>query len=149
MNQIIFNEVLLSIIVVVGIVLLIIAIVKGVKAEKHARSICPECKKEYSYPESFNIEVSELKWVKGKKEETKGDFTYEIEYKQYYRIIWIDLKCSTCGHTRTLKHKVNIWRSDDNYSYSESMDRMCIEDSIKSRFDKTMFEGKKIKINLE
>lgn len=142
------NDTLLVMLGVIGLILFIFLIVKINKAVKHSHSVCSKCKKEYTYPESFDIDIGELKWEKKTYDEQKGDFTYEIEYKQYYRLIRIYLKCISCGYETSIVKRVDIYRSDSKYSYSEKLDIERIKSCVRKQFDKSMFAGKEIDICL-
>ena len=141
-----FFEMFAPILFMIGIVVIIVAAVKINKAIKHSHSVCPKCKKEYSYPENFAITAGALKWERKTRKETKGDFEYEMEYKQYYRYLKIDLKCGSCGHEHSIIKRVNVWRSDSTYSQSDAEELETIKDFVRKQFDKSMFEGKEIEI---
>ncbi len=142
------QDFVLPILAILGVALLIFFIVFIVRKVKHGRSICKKCKKEYSYPESFNIVVGDLTWEKRTREETKGDFKYEIEYKHYYRKIRIELTCTGCGAKRVLHKTIGIYDSDSKYPYNEEDDRMWVEDGIKGMFDKKLFAGKDLNLDM-
>ena len=130
------------------IILLIVIIVKIKKAIRHKHSTCPNCKKEYSYPEDFEIIASPLKWRVEKKEEKKVDFTYEIEYKVFYRIVTFNFKCSKCGHAHWYNKSFDVYRSDSKYSQSDAEELMVLKNQIRSQFDKNMFDDKEIEVYL-
>ena len=137
-------ETLYPILSITGIILLIVIIVKIKKAIRHSHSTCPSCKKAYSYPEDFSIIAGPLQWERKTKTEYKGDFKYEIEYQQFYRILTFDFKCSSFGYEHWFNKRINVWRSDSNYSQSDAEELQVLINGVRKQFDNTMFAGKDI-----
>ena len=142
----IMGEGLIAFLVIFAIVALIVLIVMIRKAMKSKRSKCPNCKAQYSFPDDFEIIAGELKWRKEKKTEEKGDFKYEIEYRVYYRTVTFDFKCSKCGHAHWFNRTSDLYRSDSDYSQSHEEEVDLLMFKIKEDFDKSVFEGKTIRI---
>ena len=140
------SSTLTPIIAICAIILLITLIVKIRKSIRSKRSSCPKCHSKYSYPEDFEIISGDLKWENKKRNETKGDFEYEITYKVFYRIVTFSFKCKNCGHEHYFNKKYELYRSDANYSQSDEEELELLKMQIRDTFDREVFENKEIKI---
>ena len=95
--------------------------------------------KGYSYPKDIEIFAGPLYWEKKTKKETKGDYTYEIEYLVYYRNVTFYLTCSKCGNKRDFTKQYELYRSDSTRSQSNAEELFVLQDKIKRTFDKSTF----------
>ena len=121
------------------IALIIFLIVFIYRKVHKGRSVCKKCKTNYTYPENIEIYSGPLYWEKKKKEETKGDFTYEIEYLVYYRNVTFYLTCLKCGDKRDFTKRYELYRSDSTYSQSNYQELELLKDKIRNTFDKSVF----------
>jgi len=111
------------------------------------RSHCPNCKTKYTYPENMKIYASGLKWEKSTKSEYKGDFTYEVEYRTFYRIVEFVFVCRNCNKIYSFKKRYDVYRSDSLYSQNNSEEIEILKKKILSTFDKSVFTERDIVIN--
>ncbi len=122
--------------------LIIVLIVKGVKKSKQNLRTCPECKKYYFYEDDISLNISDLKWEKRTKHETKGDYEYEITYKIFYRIVEFVFTCSKCGHVKTVNKRFDVYSSDSNYSQSDEEEEAVLLSKIEKYLGKQAFDRK-------
>ena len=139
-------NVIAPILAFVGFTSIIVLICVIHSKAKLKRSSCPKCKKIYTYPDDFKVFAGDLKWERKTKEEWKGDFKYEIEYRVYYRYVGLDFKCSKCGHSHSLVKRIDVYRSDSNHSQSEAEEISLIKSKLRSMLEPSVFAGKNIKI---
>lgn len=130
------------IIIIAAIIAIIILIVMCKKKSKDLHSKCPNCKQYYFYDDDIKVEIGDLKWEKRQKEETHGDFTYDVTYKRYYRILTFGCKCSKCGQVKAYSKRVDIYDSDSKYSQSDEEEIEIIESAIRKFFVPCVFDKK-------
>ncbi len=133
------EEFMYLLIVAIVIVAIIVLVIVCKKAAKKRHSTCSKCKTQLTYPNDYTFAVSSLRWKKGTKKETKGDFEYETTYRIYYRILYVYSVCPKCHAEKSFTREIEIWRSDSDYSLSESQEISIIQDRIYKLFDKNVF----------
>jgi DNA-directed RNA polymerase subunit M/transcription elongation factor TFIIS len=131
-------------ILVIAAIIFLVVFVK--KKAKNKRSSCPSCKKLYKYPDDFSIIAGELQWRKATREETKGDFKYEITYKIFYRVVTFNFKCSKCGYEHWFNRTYDLYRSDSDHSQSDSQELAELKRLIKEDFDDSVFAHEEIEV---
>lgn len=129
-----------SILALLLILFVIVIIIISRKGIKNSRSRCPKCKRYYFFSEDIKLDISDLKWERKTRKETKGDVEYEVTYKTFYRLVDFTCTCSKCKSQRSITQRFDVYDSDSNFSQSHEEEMQVLETKIKKFFAPCVFD---------